>query len=641
MVALKLESFGGMIPAVDDRLLPQNQAALSRNAWVYTGALEGLREATEVYTLLDPTTRKVFRIPIEYYDKDHIPDSYWLEFAEMDVDVVRSPTVGDTFERYYWAGASVQPAYNTRARIANGDPAFVLGIPAPTVAPGVSFTTSPFNLSAAEGLDTFAGIATITGLPGVRLSTTEGADTAYMTVATQGAVPSVLTETRAYVYTWVSAYGEEGPPSPPTLATGAASGTWNITLTAPGAGVTTGRNIDRVRIYRTITGTSGATTYYLVQEQPVGTTTYADTTPTTTVAGNNILESTFYQPPPIGLAGMTTMPNGIIAGWVGSDVWFCEPYRPHAWPSTYTLSLEYPIVGMGVIGQTLIVCTTNSPYAISGVNPAAMTVSRMAASEPCLSRGSILSTPAGVAYASPNGLAVAVPGGVSIVTRSIINKDQWLDPVDFLNVPSLRASSLNGGYYCWGSVRAGSFQEDTFQNDAFLQVDFTGSYAGAFIDINNQRVSYTKLFSADPTYNCFTDAWTGEVLVLRNGKVYWLDLAVQRPRQSYIWRSKIFEAPNQRNFEAMRVYFATLPETPALNPVANTSLVQTLAADQWGLVRVYADGVLRFTRELRNSGDLFRLPSGFKATLWQIEVEARVRINSIEFATSAKELINV
>lgn len=641
MVALTLSNFGGMIPAVDNHLLPDNQAGLSQNAWVYSGAVEGFRAMTPVHTLVNPNAKKAFRVPIEYFDKEHIPDSYWLEFDNPDTDVISSPSVGDTFERYYWAAQGIEPQYNTKARIAAGSPSFKLGIPAPTVAPVVSFTASTLALSATEGLDTFAGIATITGLPGVRLSTTEGADTAYMTVAVQGTAPSILMETRAYVYTWVSAYGEEGPPSPPTLATGATSGTWNITLTAPGAGVTTGRNIDRVRIYRTITGTSGATTYYFVQEQPVGTTTYADTTPTTTVASNNILESTFYQPPPADLLGIIAMPNGIVAGFRRNEVWFCEPYLPHAWPSIYTLAVENEIVGLGVVGQSLIVCTTGSPYAISGVNPSSMSQSRLAFSEPCLSRGSIISTPIGVAYASPNGVAVAVPGQVTVVTRNLINKDKWLDATEFLFGPSLRATALNGGYYCWGSVLPGCFEATAFDPDNFQKDDFTGSYRGAFIDLTDTRVSFTKLFNEEPTFNCYTDTWTGETFIIRDGKVQWLDIAPNRTREPYIWRSKIFSMPNKRNIEAMRVFFDTFPDSPVLNPVRNVASVQTLAADQYGLVRVYADGNLVMTRELREDGEFMRLPSGFKAQHWQVEVEARVRVNEIEFATTAKELINV
>ena len=40
--AIKLTAFGGMVPAVDERLLPENGAAQADNVWLYSGALEGI-----------------------------------------------------------------------------------------------------------------------------------------------------------------------------------------------------------------------------------------------------------------------------------------------------------------------------------------------------------------------------------------------------------------------------------------------------------------------------------------------------------------------------------------------------------------------------------------------------------------------
>ncbi len=590
MVAVKMTNFGGMVPAVDDRLLPASAASLNSNTWVYSGALEGFRQPVSVFELVNPFYGKAFRVPIEYYDKDHIPDSYWLEFINPDTDVIQSPVVGDSFERFYWAATNTEPMYNTKARIATGDPGYLLGVPAPTVAPGGSVA---------------GGIAPI--------------------------------ESRAYVYTWVSAYGEESPPSPPFLLSGNASGTWNMTFTAIGA-VATNRNIAYTRIYRTITGTSGSTAFYFVAEIAVATLAYADTVSTIDVAAANILSSTFYEPPPTDMVGIIAMPNGITAGFRENEVLFSEPYKPHAWPSPYALAIEGKVVGLGVIGQSLIVLTTGSPYSISGVNPANMSVSRMAFTEPCLSRGSIVSTPIGVAYASPNGLAIAVPGRVEVVTRKLINKDKWLDQENFLNVPTLRATAVNGGYYCWGSVGGGTFDADAFEELSFSQEDYGGAYQGAFIDLSDPRVGYTKLSAEAATFNCYTDSWTGETFLIRDGQVYWLDLGPNRNHEPYLWRSKVMETPNQRSFGAMRIYHAPLVDTPELPFVANTDAVQTLAVTQWGIVRVYADGELKFTRELRTSGEIMRLPSGFKATFWEVEVEARVQIKSIELATTAKEL---
>ena len=724
MVALKLKNFGGMIPAVDPRLLPDNQAELSENAWMYTGSIEGIRLPTSVYTVTNSLTRKVYRIPKQYYDKNHIIDSLWLEFINPYVDVIHSPTVADTYNRYYWASAQDYsadvPKYNTKARIEldlagyAGNGALVLGIPAPDIAPFVSRATGVYILEAStasysllkgttriyysrgygQDKDTFnSGIGVddiayelygatkaISSLKGnvdqsaaptqssiaKNLYKTAGqrAEMRYTTVQsglritisdtggiTLGVPPQPsaassttphegtgIQESRAYVYTWVSAYGEEGPPSPATLYNGWSGDPWIIKLTAPTTANTTDRNLTNVKIYRTVTGVGGATTYFFVAELPIAQTVYTDTLDDVTVTGNPILESTFWYAPPSDLEGMVPMPNGMVAGWRENEIWFCEPYRPHAWPAPYTLAVEFPVIGLGVIGQSLIVCTTGAPFSISGVNPASMSISRITSNESCLSRGSNINTASGVVYASQNGLVLAVPGSAQVITRNMITKDHWLDAINNLNIPSLQAAVLNGAYYCWGTVRPGCFEPTAFEPTAFLQQDFTGARTGAIIDFTNQRASYVRLSSTADTYNCYIDTWTGEAFVLRDGQVYWVDVSVERTHGPYTWKSKILETPNQRNFEAMRVYFSTFPDTPALNPVANTASVQTLAADQWGLMRMYADGVLRFTREIRKSGELMRLPAGFKATYWQIEIEARVQINSIELASSAKEL---
>jgi hypothetical protein len=591
MVALKINNFGGMIPAMDEHLLPQNQGALVENAWVYSGALEGFRQLTPVYDIVGTRIRKVFRVPINSPGKDNIPDSAWLEFESRDVDVIQSPTVNDQYERFYWAGQGITTEYNTKARILAGSSAYTLGIPSPATLPGCSV----------------AG----------------------------GAPP---TETRAYVYTWESSFGEEGPPSPPRTVTGNADGTWNLTFTAPTGPNTAGRTLTYTNIYRTISGTSGSTAYFFVAKIAIGTLTYADTIATTVVSGNQILQSLFWSGPPTGLRGMVSMPNGIVAGFTQSEIWFTEPYRPHAWPPIYTLAVEAPIVGLGVIGQSLIVCTSGSPYAVSGINPGTMALSKIAANEPCTSRGSIASGPSGVAYTSPNGVVLATPGMAQVVTRDLITKDIWSDPAEGLQLPATYAAGLNGAYYVWGAAQLGCFEPTAFDNDNFLMEDLTGSYSGAIVDANNPRAAYVRLTSTTSVYNCFSDVWTGEVFLIKDDIVYWVDVSQARPHGSFKWRSKIFEAPNQRNFGAMRIWHAPFAETPALNPVPNANLVQTLAADQWGLVRVYADGILRYTRELRTSGEIMRLPSGFKAQFWEVEIEARIKITSFEIATSVKEL---
>jgi hypothetical protein len=138
------------------------------------------------------------------------------------------------------------------------------------------------------------------------------------------------------------------------------------------------------------------------------------------------------------------------------------------------------------------------------------------------------------------------------------------------------------------------------------------------------------------------DPWSGVGIVIQGGGVYYYDFADQAPVVvPYRWVSKINQFNAKRNFQAMRIFFSIPPGTPAQNPVRNTASVQTLAADQYGIVRVYANEVLVSTREIRANGELLRIPSGFKAEEWLFEFEGRVVISNAQIATSVKELAGV
>lgn len=595
MVALRISPFGGMIPAVDDRLLPDTAAAYAENTWVYPGTVKGMPELKTLRTNSSSAITKVYRLPNNFIDREHLGDSFFMEFQDSETDVIRSLVIDDTFDRYYWVSPSERPKYNPRARIEAGLPAFFLGIeqPAPII-----------NV-----------------------------------VAAGGASSTLIS--RAYVHTYVSAYGEESQPSDPFLLTGKKLDD-TFTLTLPAANpldLGTNRNLTRRRIYRTVTATNGTTTYYLVVDLPIATTTYADNASDAVVSLKSALQSTNWNPPPEDLKGWITMSNGMVAGFRENEIWFCEPFRMHAWPAIYTLVVEYPIVGLGVTDQSLIVCTEGFPHVATGTRPEAITVAKVAGLLPCTSRGSIISTVDGVFFSSSEGLVLANAGGVNVVTKELIRKDKWLQLV---TTSTLRAVRLGAAYYAFGAARFGIFEETAFEETAFEQEDLGGAKRGLLIDPTSQIVAFNLMSSEDPVSNIFMDAWSGEVFVIKGNKTMWLDISdTQQRRGPFVWRSKIFQPSIMKNFQAMKVYFNVLPNTPALNPVPDTALVQSLKADQWGLVRLYADGRHVFTRELRKSGEQFRLPSGFRADFWQWEIEARVEIDNIQAATSPTELRTV
>jgi hypothetical protein len=605
MAVVKILAFGGMIPATDDRLLQDTAAALSRNCYLYTGQLVGMVAPKFIRDMENLNYGKAFRIPKNYYDAEHIEDAYWMEFTSIDTDVIRSPVVGDQYDRYYWVSPLEPPRVNSLARIIAGQPSYVLGVPQPA---------APLVISSIVG--------------GV------GAN-----------------EDRVYITTWVTAFGEEGPPSLPTSGNGKNDATWNLTLTPPLAGDVTNNNVDKVRIYRTV-ASAGATSFFFVKELPYATTTFADNISNGTVSSNEIHASTDWTGPPADLLGWVTMPNGMIAGWKGSELWFSEPYRPHAWPAAYSNVVEYPIIGLGVINQTLVVCTAGYPIVATGIHPDSISMSKLASFEPCMSRGSILSIPEGVFYASPNGLVLVANGVANLVTEGLIQKDEWNN---YNKIATLRATRMGSAYYAFGSERVGFAQvtaeappglgEVAFQWDGvngMVQMDdFAGSYKGMLLDNANQRIAFNTLTSESITTNVFNDGWSGETLIIRDDKLYRLDLAdLTYPRDTALWRSKIFQSPDKKNFAALRVYFEVPTWAPFQSEPRDTSEGQTFdKTTQYGLVRVYADSRLIMTRELRTSGEVMRLPSGFKADYWQIEFETVIKINSVQFATSIKELL--
>src|SRR5580765_2685276 len=113
MTKFLMQNFGGEIPAVDNRLMPENQAALAENTWLLTGRLEPLHALVMLHTMVDPNARSFFRLPIGSSAVDNMVDSYWLEFVNQNVRVIRSPVTGqDDNGRYYWADG-VYPKYLT------------------------------------------------------------------------------------------------------------------------------------------------------------------------------------------------------------------------------------------------------------------------------------------------------------------------------------------------------------------------------------------------------------------------------------------------------------------------------------------------------------------------------------------------
>lgn len=591
MPFLQVKEFSGIIPVKGDRAIPDNFAVRSVNTWLYGSELRGIRPPIDLIAC-QSATRRVFRIPKRTVGGDpayptqipppsYLGDSVWVQFTDHNTDIVKGQLIEDSFERYYFCSPTTGPQFNTYARLRDGLAMYKLGVPAPFV-PNAAPGTDPYRTL----------ISSVTG----------------------GAAPVV---TRAYTYTWVNIYGEESAPALPATAAGNANGVWNISnMISPTTEFTGFADFSKKRLYRTITGASGQTTYYRVAEIAAGVTTYADDGAVMTdaiLAGNLKLESTSWQPPPATLKGFIAMPNGFLVGFDGNTIYMSEAYHFHAWPPEYKQATETPVVGLGILGQTCVVCTQGYPSTVTGSTPATCSFTKATTGEPCLSRGSIVSGPQGVVYASQNGLNLVGPGGISNVTEQIITKDEWLRD------------------YAPAYIRAVRYQNGYL---ALRMPPSPSPRSAFFLDPTDLKVALTELSDFENIVGINVDFWSGEVFPLKAGMIQRWD-PPSNDLMPVQWLSKEYQYPFQENFGAYAIYW---DDARYSNFNYGTSIMPTSEKVRF---KVYADRRLVYDQPVPKNGRGVRLPSGFKADIWQFEIRGRAPVYSMHVASTMKELKSI
>lgn len=572
---IRLAGFMGESPRTIPRLLPDSMAQQAYNTKLDNGALKPIHRA-RFDTRLDEQAQTIY-----------LHQGEWIGWNEV-VDVVRGPVAED---RLYFTGDGAP-----KIRI-DGD-VMDLAVPAPDGKPVASIDAEPNPL---------------------------------------------LSSTIIYAYTWVTSLGEESEPSP--LSDGI--------LWSPGIPVTVkgfsqppdNRRVTLMRIYRSQTSATGATELYFIAERPAGVGDFIDDD----LEIVEPLPSQDFNPPPADLKGITALPNGILAAFSGKRLYFSEPYYPHAWPDKYVLTTDFEIVGLGAFGSSVAILTTGTPYIASGTSPESMVMEKLELNLPCISARSIVDLGYSVAYASHLGLVSISSSGANVVTTGVLTRDQWLqmNPYSFV---------------------AGQFAGRWMASYAYTDVGGEGKRGIIIIDLSGDQAFLIR--NSDYADSMFYDIGSGSVYLLKSGTdIYEWD-AISEPFGEQLWRSKRFVIPTETNFGALLVEgddVTTAAQKKSLQEKAKAimaanraimdtgrsggeiggapigvvpfggSLLDAVEGDQTSLaVSVYADEKLVFTTSRLNS--VVRLPAGFLARNWEIEVRGNIQVSQITMATSASEM---
>ncbi|MDP2346712.1 MAG: hypothetical protein Q8N34_03190 [Gammaproteobacteria bacterium] len=473
---------------------------------------------------------------------------YWFHWTGV-VDAVRGPVRGDTSERTYFTGDGVPKVTDNSIALSGGtdypENSYTLGIPVPGVTIGIAVTGD----------------------------------------ADEGATEAD-TITRAYVITYVSAWGEEGPPSAVSPRVDLLPGQ-SVSLSALGTAPIGNYNITHKRIYRTATG-AGTTQFYFVAEIAISTTTYSDTIEDA-VVGEELPSETWYAPP-TDMHSIGVLDNGIGFGASKNEVYVSEPYLLHAWNPLNAQPSNHPIVGCGKYGNTIVALTTANPLIVTGVDPSSMTSSELAINQGCVSKRSIVNAPFGVLYASPDGLVLVGPGSPgTIVTKNFLTRDQW----QALNPHSIMGVLYNGmymGFY------------DTGEEDG----------AGAFI-LDPENPASGFLYLDIVATAAYADPLSDSLYLCIDGKIVTWDTG--NPLE-YTWRSKRFVYGRPVNYVAARI----------------------MAEDYVDLkFKSYVNGVLTQTKTVIN-GNVFRLPYTVGRE-FEYELSGTSTVVMLEIAETGDELV--
>ena len=615
MAYFKIIQFGGIAPQVSPRLLADTLAQTASNVNLESQRLTPITDDTvtnpkaDVTTLASSNRKSVYKYT----------NTQWLQFDD-DVDVVPGPIAGDTNNTVYWTGQSF-PRMGRSTQVIGGTvyphAFFRLGIAAPTAAPTVALVaaaplaatittvnnsstvtvTTPSNHGASVGdyvtlasFPTFNGIIASNFVGSFKIETVPSTTTLTIALSASatsagtgssvnngatfnGTVDQLPDFSTSYVYTFVSTYGEEGPPS---AASAVITTDDNATITVSNLSTGPAKSNSNLgsgavkRIYRSNTG-SNTTAFQFVAEIALSANSYDDTSNNNQLA--EIIPSTFWIAPPDDdsstypdgpMKGLTAMPNGIMAGFTGKRVCFSERFLPHAWPTSYRMAIEDNIIGMKAVGNGLIVTTEGAPYLIAGTDPASMSAIKIESTQACLSKTSMVDMGPFVIYAGADGLVAAAGTDVQIITEGLITPDQW-----------------QAQYYPT-TINA------TLWKGRYLGFYSTGSGFGGFVfDPRGGQNAFTTLTASALIRGTFTDPDDGNAYLIIANQIK--KFQAGSTAQTYTWKSKDFVPPKPTSMGFLKVDAEAFPVT----------------------VKLYGDGTLFYTGTIALSGTQHSVSGSF------------------------------
>ena len=625
------DSFYNEIPSVADHLLPDGHASLADSCNTETGELRAFRAPEKIEALSITACASIYK----YNENDN---AHWIA-SENVRHYCKSPISGDQYERVYYTGEAYLRFF-ANDNISGGgfDPTvdhILAGIPAPTAAPTV---------------------------------VTTGGGAVY----------------KGYVYAYVNSYGDEGPPS--SVGSDSDYNTGSVAIedivAAPA-----GRAINRIRLYRTNSGSSGAaefqfaldarwfdtSTAYAIGDYVIYLTDLYRFTSTHAAgawnaghvaAGDAVTDANLlavypkmnYDPPPDGLTNLISLADGSFAGFVGNIVYRSEPFHPNAWPAEYQIPLDITLVGIAADRNTITAGGNGVPFTIYGSHPSNTGRSKASEIIPMLNTRGIASGNGGVFFTSRKGIFFSDGTSFTNMTSQLIDSATW----DSYSPDTLTIYWYNRKLFAFDSTTRKGFFIDF--NRSQLTLSTLSTYAHTAVSDDDGKLYVvlddTEAFEVDdPPADiplCISE-WEGS----------------EYNYIQYTYRSRVFHLPYPTNLSALYMVIDSDAYDAAIGSLdleAENAVIfaagltgsygdddQTygegfefggdemlsignVSISPYVTFRLYGDGVLRSSKTISPSNTKRRLPAKYLADKIYFELSGYIPIRKVSIATSMDEL---
>ena len=636
---IDIPRFLGEAPKVPARDLPKELAQTATNADLSQGMLKAFYDVSATKTLNTTAWRSIFPVSSGGV-------TFWLCSAN-EAHFVNAPVYGGG-GRIYWTD-------------------------------GIRGKETNYTLASKAGANTY-------GAPDDSYYLGMPKPAAALTCTIRGTGDGAVTDSVAYVYTYISSLGYEGAPSDPTAVYEVEGGEYielgNFTTTAP-----PGYNIVGIRVYRTSTGIAetdfqlvteiltGASSDYITPAEIIANSDIwddkdGDSELTSSADLYDVISCEEYTEPPSALKGLTSLPNGVVAAHRVREIYLSEPYIHYGFPDDYVMLTHYDITSMGHYGTTIIIGTKGNPYKLNGYDPQIVSIEKLADPQSCLFTRAMVSGENFVLYPSPDGLYQIGEEYKGNITANIFTKEQWKDLLTTSTDYDKTIISFlydNKYYAFFEGTNEGFIIDFVSKTQSYAEFTLASTYSiyGGYVDLEDDILYllvkigssyYIKEWEGSTSFLAYT--WKGKVNVTPytyfscmkvNG-----DFVADSTGAGTIASTGTAVVGSGTSFDTQLaatnvIYDVTSKTYREISSVTDSTHLTLVAAFSSNLssvpfkyntsmVNLYRDDSLIFTRAL-NSTSPFRVPSG-RGREWEIEFKGNKKIYSnAKLAQSMEELL--